>query len=453
MKPLFAIRLRDGRKHTFAHMEMMGILNVTPDSFFEGSRVSGVEQAVAQAEQMIQEGATILDIGGESTRPGSAPVSAEEEVARVCPVIKAIRARRPDVLISVDTYRASTARAAVEAGADIINDISAMTFDPQMCATVAACQVPIVLMHTPARPDHMQDNPQYENVVGEVYEFLAERIAAAEAGGIAPDRILIDLGIGFGKTREHNLALLQEIDRFAQLGKPHLLAVSRKTVIGQVTGRQAPADRLFGTVALTAYAAYHGLQAARVHDVAPNLDAARMAEALRPENGLGEMTRSGDAASRQAAEGKTLVAVALGSNQGDRKGYLDQAIQAMEQSCGRVVGQSSVRETPAYGMTNQADFLNMAVLLETALAPQELLTELRRIEEDLGRKRDLRWGPRTIDLDIILYGDAVVQLPDLVIPHPDFRNREFVLQPLAELNPDWIDPETGKTVLQLRDAL
>lgn len=279
------IRLRDGRLHTFERMEMMGIINVTPDSFFAGSRAASVEDAVRGADEMMAQGAVFLDIGGESTRPGSDPVTGDQEIERVCPAIRAIREKHPEAILSVDTYRAATARAAVEAGADIINDISAMTFDRDMARTAAELETPIILMHINGTPDHMQDHPHYDDVAAEVHAFLEERIAAALEAGVAKDRIIIDLGIGFGKTFDHNMTLLREIDRFDDLGMPHLLAVSRKTFIGKLLGEEEPADRLAGTCAVTAWAAAHGIEMARVHDVRPNLDAARMTEALMGKDG------------------------------------------------------------------------------------------------------------------------------------------------------------------------
>lgn len=273
--------LRDGTKKTFTHMEMMGVINITPDSFYAGSRTPTPAAALQRAARMVEEGAEWLDVGGESTRPGAAAVTAEEEQRRVVPVIAALRRRWPDLLLSVDTYRAATAAAAVEAGADLVNDISAMTFDPQMPDVIAQYRVPVVLMHINGRPDHMQDAPHYDDVVREVYRFLEERLNAAERTGIARERTVIDLGIGFGKTAAHNLQLLRRIEDFETLGRPHLLAVSRKSFIGKVLRASDPADRLYGTAAITAYAAGRGIEMARVHDVRANLDAARMAEALR----------------------------------------------------------------------------------------------------------------------------------------------------------------------------
>lgn len=285
------LRLKGGRILRFDRMEMMGIVNVTPDSFYAGSRTMGEdgltaahEAAFAKAGQYIAEGARMIDVGGESTRPGSAPVEASEEIARICPVIKRIREEYPEVILSADTYRAETAEAALQAGADLINDISGLTFEPALADVVSYAGAGIILMHTGGRPDTMQDDPHYDDVVREVYDFLHRQIDFAAARGIGRDQIMIDMGIGFGKTREHNLQLLRSIDRFDVLGCPHLLAVSRKSFIGSTLGRPDPEDRLSGTLAVTAFAAEHGVAAARVHDVKENLDAARMAEALTGGN-------------------------------------------------------------------------------------------------------------------------------------------------------------------------
>ena len=434
--------LRDGTPVHFRRMELMGIVNVTEDSFFSGSRTPGAEEALKRADQLIADGAAIIDVGGESTRPGSAPVTGEEEIRRVCPVIAGIKEKHPDILVSCDTYRAATARAAVEAGADIINDISGLTFDPDMAAVCAELKVPVITMHTGGRPDTMQKDPHYDNVVEEVHDYLERQIGVAVAAGIPLDRIIIDLGIGFGKTWDHNLALLRSIDRFSDLECPQLLAVSRKTFIGQqlvweqgMGGADGsadaslipPAGRLSGTVGVSVYAAQHGIEMARVHDVRENAEAVRMYEALQPVSAV----------------------VALGSNMGDRKDYLDRAIRMMNERCGSVTAQSKVIETKAYGYTEQDDFLNMAVELKTMLPPRELLRALNGIEAELGRVRTLRWGPRTIDLDIIYYGDRIIDDDDFHVPHADMYNRDFVLEPVCELDPLRVDPRKGVTVKQL----
>lgn len=275
------LRLADGRIFTFENMEYMGIINVTPDSFFQNSRVEGVEAALQKADAMIEEGANFLDIGGESTRPGSMPVTWEEECQRIVPVIETIAKKHPDVILSVDTYHGDTAQAAIKAGAHIINDISGLTFDDNMASIAAKAGVPVIIMHTGGRPKDMQVDPQYDNVVKEVYEFLERQIQVALGAGVGRDQIIIDLGIGFGKNKEHNLELLRSIDTFKKLNMPHLMAVSRKTVIGHVTGEMDPMNRLAGTVALSCYGALHDIEMVRVHDVAENRQGVMMMEALR----------------------------------------------------------------------------------------------------------------------------------------------------------------------------
>ncbi|MGE9875224.1 dihydropteroate synthase [Hornefia butyriciproducens] len=273
--------LKNGERKEFAHMEMMGIINVTPDSFFAGSRTAETQVAVERADRLIQEGASFIDLGGESTRPGAEKVEVREEIDRVCPVIEIIRRKHPEILLSVDTYNAETAEAAVAAGVDIINDISGLTFDENMAAVAAKAGVPVILMHTGGRPDVMQKDPHYDDVVQEVYDYLQRQINYAVASGISREKIIIDLGIGFGKTFEHNMTLLRNIDRFADLNCPQLLAVSRKTFIGALLDEKDPADRLYGTIAVTLYGQLHGIEMARVHDVKENCDAVRMMEALR----------------------------------------------------------------------------------------------------------------------------------------------------------------------------
>lgn len=274
--------LRDGRKLPWGdRTSVMGILNVTPDSFYPASRRGSVEEAVETAIRMRQAGARIIDIGGESTRPGSDPVDADEEAERVVPVVSAIRETCPDLLLSVDTYRAATARAAVEAGADIVNDVSGLCADADMAETVAKLGVPVVIMHAKGTPKTMQKAPYYKDVVAEVEEFFRRQIDAALSAGIHRDRIILDLGIGFGKTAEHNLTLLRNLDRFVAMDYPHLVAVSRKRTISAVLGVDSPEERLNGTLALTAYAAMKGASMVRVHDVKENAEVVRMLEAVR----------------------------------------------------------------------------------------------------------------------------------------------------------------------------
>lgn len=257
----------------------MGIVNVTPDSFSDGGRYFDVTQAVEHARELIREGADILDIGGESTRPGAEPVPVEEELRRVLPVIRAIRAES-SVLISIDTFKAQVAEAAIEAGADIINDVSGLVHDPRMIDVARSTQAGIVLMHMKGEPRTMQMNPVYGDVVGEVQQFFLQQIERLAAVGIDPRRVVLDPGIGFGKALDHNLALLRSLPDLRVNGRPVLLGVSRKSMIGKLIGSDCMEDRAWPTVALTSYAREHGASVVRVHEVKANADAMRMKEAI-----------------------------------------------------------------------------------------------------------------------------------------------------------------------------
>jgi dihydropteroate synthase len=256
----------------------MGILNVTPDSFSDGGHYLDVQRAVAHAKMMVAEGATLIDIGGESSRPGASPVSVDEESARVVPVVHAL-ADAVDVLISVDTYKAEVARHALEAGAHIVNDITALCGDPVMAAVIAEMEAGVVLMHMKGTPRTMQQAPQYNDVVNEIRSWLQEKLQNAEAQGIAPEHIIIDPGIGFGKTIEHNLEILKRLSEFRELNKPLLVGTSRKSFIGNVLGVPVT-DRVEGTAATVCWAITNGADIVRVHDVKANVRAARMTDAL-----------------------------------------------------------------------------------------------------------------------------------------------------------------------------
>jgi dihydropteroate synthase len=275
------ISLKDNTKYYFDNTKIMGIINATPDSFFSGSRNENSDNAVKKALKMIEDGADILDIGGESTRPGSDPVTLEEEINRVVPVIEKIRRVNSEVLISVDTYRAKTAKAAINAGADIINDISAMMFDDDMHKVIRKHNVPIILMHTKGTPKNMQINPHYDDVVGELINYFKERIEYCKKMGISLDKLIIDPGIGFAKSYEHNIELIKKIGVFHELDLPVLLAVSRKTSIGIAIGSLPPEERLEGTIAVSCYAALQNIEMVRVHDVLENKRAITMIGVLK----------------------------------------------------------------------------------------------------------------------------------------------------------------------------
>jgi dihydropteroate synthase len=256
---------------------IMGILNVTPDSFSDGGQFLRVEAAVAQALQMIEEGAEIIDVGGESTRPGATSVETRDEIHRIVPVIRELRGRAPGVLISVDTSKAAVAFAAVEAGADIINDVSALRGDPEMAGVAAASGVGVCLMHMRGTPRDMQNHPHYEDVVSEVREFLDDCANHAIAAGVDRECLALDPGIGFGKTARHNFRLLQNPSALTMNlpDRPLLMGVSRKSFLGGDLDA-----RRWSTVALTALLRNRGVRIFRVHDVRPNFEALRMTEAI-----------------------------------------------------------------------------------------------------------------------------------------------------------------------------
>jgi len=261
----------------------MGILNVTPDSFSDGGDVSSPDVAAERAALLLDEGAAIIDVGGESTRPGAEPVSADEELRRVIPAIEGILSARPRSIISVDTYRARVAEAAVEAGARMVNDVTALRGDERMAPLLAERGVPVVLMHMQGEPRNMQQNPRYEDVVREVREFLLDRAEHAISAGVDPSSIILDPGIGFGKTVEHNLDLLAHTGELVREGFPVLIGLSRKAFLGRM-GAGSPEsakERLFGTVVANAMACERRATFFRVHDVAANREALAVAAALR----------------------------------------------------------------------------------------------------------------------------------------------------------------------------
>ncbi|MBN1796618.1 MAG: dihydropteroate synthase [Sedimentisphaerales bacterium] len=258
---------------------VMGILNVTPDSFSDGGQFLDIGTAVKHGIEMAEAGAAIIDVGAESTRPGSESVSAAEQIDRVIPVIEKL-SKQIDIPISIDTYSVEVAKAALIAGASMINDITALA-DNEMARLVAEEDVPVILMHMQGTPKTMQKEPKYTDVVGEVLQFLLERARKAEEFGITKEKIFIDPGIGFGKTLGHNLELLRNIDKFVASGYRVLVGTSRKSFIGAITGREIPAERIFGTAATVAHCVSTGVSIVRVHDVAQMSDVIRVAEVMK----------------------------------------------------------------------------------------------------------------------------------------------------------------------------
>jgi dihydropteroate synthase len=258
---------------------VMGILNITPDSFSDGGRFLAADTAIRHAEQMAEDGADIIDLGGESTRPGAAPLSIDEELARVLPVVQSLVKRIP-LPLSIDTYKAEVARRTVEAGASMINDISALAFDPAMGSTVAELAVPVCLMHIRGTPRNMQNNPHYDDVAVEVRDQLADRVKSALVAGISRDKIILDPGFGFAKTAIHNLELLRRLSELTTLGYPLLSGTSRKSTIGKVLGGLPAEERLEGTAATVAISIANGAAIVRVHDVKEMKRVAQMTDAI-----------------------------------------------------------------------------------------------------------------------------------------------------------------------------
>jgi dihydropteroate synthase len=263
-------------------LRIMGVLNVTPDSFSDGGEWFDYEAAVQHGRELAQEGAAILDVGGESTRPGAAPVAEEEELRRVVPVIEALNGA---ATLSVDTSKVGVARAALDAGAAYVNDVTAFRAAPEMAELVAERGCECCLMHMLGEPRTMQDDPRYDDVVDDVKAFLEERAAFANGEGIAPERIAVDPGIGFGKTLEHNLELLRRLDEIAALGYEVLIGTTRNSFLGRITGRDDPRQRLHGTIASNVLALERGARVFRVHDVAPTADALKVAAATLRRDG------------------------------------------------------------------------------------------------------------------------------------------------------------------------
>ena len=262
-----------------APFSLMGVINVTPDSFSDGGLFLDPKEAIAQGLRLEAEGAAILDVGGESTRPGAAAVSADEELRRVLPVLEGLADAGAEAQLSIDTSKAEVAAAGLTSGATLVNDVTALRADPEMAEVIAAAGADCCLMHMLGDPRTMQRDPRYDDVVSEVKAFLEERMAFAIASGIDEQRIIPDPGIGFGKTIDHNLELLRRLDELVAIGRPILIGTSRKSFLGRITGRENPADRLAGTIATCVIAYERGARVFRVHEVAPVADALKVVAA------------------------------------------------------------------------------------------------------------------------------------------------------------------------------
>lgn len=270
-----------GKRLNFNRTLIMGVINVTPNSFYAGSRKEKIEEILKTASDMVENGVDIIDIGGESTRPGSEPVSEEEELNRVIPAIEVIRENFPDLVISIDTYRAKVAKEALEKGADMVNDISGLMFDKELVKVIADSKAPLILMHIKGTPENMQQNPYYDDVIKEIIEYFLERMEFAESFGMDLSKIIIDPGIGFGKRYEDNLEILARLRELKSLKKPILIGASRKAFIGKALGDVPPEERLEGTLGITALCVLNDVDIVRVHDVKENKRVIKVLEAIK----------------------------------------------------------------------------------------------------------------------------------------------------------------------------
>ena len=395
----------------------MGILNVTPDSFSDGGKFENFDDAIAHALRMVEEGADIIDVGGESTRPGSQAPSIEQELQRSVAVVKELSSR--NICVSVDTRHVEVARACIEAGASIINDVSGMR-DPAMRELVSSHDVGVVLMHMKGEPQTMQTDTLYHDVVDEVYAYLKQQAHLLEKTGITRDRICIDPGPGFGKDADQTLELIRNIHEFAHMGYPVMVAVSRKSFIGKNYGIKQPHDRDEASAVEALMAVELGASVIRTHNVAL---AVEKLKDLRPFVFLGLGSN-----------------VALVANPGEeQEAKIAQLTQAISSLCilpdSQLIDISSFYASkPAYH-EDQEDFVNAVVLLRSGLPPKELLRYIHSIEDSLGRVRGVPNGPRTCDIDILDFQLYVCESDELSLPHPRLLERDFVVKPLCEIRP------------------
>lgn len=385
---------------------VMGICNVTPDSFSDGGMHATAPEAFEHARGLLAAGADIIDVGGESTRPGAEEVPPDVELERVLPVVRELAAQ--GVAVSVDTRHASVAAACIDAGACIINDVSGFR-SLEMRELAARSDVGLVVMHMRGTPKTMQEAPVYDDVVLDVEQELSRMAARLSAEGIAPERICLDFGIGFGKNIAHNLALVQATAHFADLDYPLMAAVSRKSFIGAMSAESAPAMRDRASALCAAFMAGQGARILRVHNVA---------------------------ATREMLRDSHRAIIALGSNMGNSCGHLDDALASLRLNPDVWVGAVSeyVTSEPAY-LEAQAPFVNAVALIQTTFTPHELLHMLQSLEAEHGRVRSVENGPRPLDLDIIDYEGVVCADEQLDLPHPLALERDFVVTPLLDIMP------------------
>lgn len=398
---------------------IMGILNVTPDSFSDGGAYLDPKAAVAHGLEMVRAGAAIVDVGGESTRPGATPVTPDEEWDRIGEVVAALV--EAGVCVSVDTRHAEVAVRALHAGASIVNDVSGFR-DPAMREAVRRCGCGCVVMHMKGEPATMQDNPVYQDVVAEVRDYLRDAAAALEAAGIDRSRICVDPGPGFGKTPKQTIELMRNLHEIVHLGYPVMVAVSRKRFVGEAYHVEELHDRNVASAAEALLACELGASVVRTHNV--EMTAAALKD-LRPAVLLGL--------------GSNVALVAEPGEETEAK--IAQLNLAVGQLCSlpdtQIMDMSSFYESePAY-YEDQDAFVNAVVLLRSGLPPKELLGYLHGIENSLGRVRTIENGPRTLDIDILDYQMYVASDDELTLPHPRVTERDFVVKPLLEILPGW----------------
>ena len=403
---------------------IMAVLNATPDSFSDGGSYPQIEDACNAALRMLDEGADIIDIGGESTRPGSSAVDPKEEQERVIPIIKAIKQRLPQAIISIDTRNAQTAAQALEAGACIINDVSGFS-SPEMQALAAEKDCGLILMHMRGTPQTMQEDVYYDDVVQEVYDYLIRQAKSLEDLGVESTRIMIDPGPGFGKRDLHDAALQSSFERFAASPYPVLEAVSRKRFVSELSGIANPKGRDLCSAVLSLEACYQGANMVRVHSPKSFFQAF--------------------CASQLSYTQEKIVYVALGSNLAfnhENYGLLepqDIVLKAYknfdELPLTRALELSHLYQSkPAY-YEEQGLFVNAVAKLSTALPALVLIEKLLDLEQSFGRQRLIKDGPRSLDLDLIFYAHELHAKPRLILPHPALAERDFVIKPLLDLMP------------------
>ncbi len=400
---------------------LMGILNFTPDSFSDGGLHVDIAAAVEHARAMVAGGAAIIDVGGESTRPGHTPVTEGEELRRVVPVLQAL-AGAIDAPISIDTSKVAVAREAVRLGAAVINDVWGLQRDPGMADAVAETGSAAVLMHNREKADESID------ILDEVERFLERSLNLAARAGVPFSRILLDPGVGFGKTPRQNHACIWNLARFRRLGAPILIGLSRKSFIGKILDAKVD-QRLFGTIAADTIGLVQGASVLRVHDVAENRIALEVFRAL-------SASARPPAPAGPRSDGRARVVLSLGGNVGDKAATLRRAFRALDGAPEiELTAVSRLYRTPPWGKTDQDWFVNACALALTNLPPVALLDRVKALEVELGRTPAERWGPRVIDIDLIAYNELALRTDRLALPHPELFNRAFVLVPLAEIAP------------------